>query len=250
MCLQFIDLIRRDVPTQLISYYDGNTRLSHPNISGNQTFGIGTHEVSSGKWYFEVWIKAEVNNVNIGIGTQGDVNSSGQHYHGYRSENGNISAASGTNDGSGATYTTGDVIGCAFDLDAGTIRWYKNGTIQSTTTGIDTTNSYIPFVKGTTSEESVVNFGQDMTFAGYKTGGADASPSSDANGIGKFFYAPPTGHLTLCSKNLSESSVNTALGNQPEKNFACVQYNGSSSGQSITGLGFQFRLCLVERAFW
>ena len=74
-----------------ISYYDGNTRLSHPNASGNQTFGIGTHEVSSGKWYFEVWIKAEVNNVNIGIGTQGDVNSSGQHYHGYRSENGNIS---------------------------------------------------------------------------------------------------------------------------------------------------------------
>ena len=82
----------------------------------------------------------------------------------------------------GATYTTGDVIGCAYDLDAGTIRWYKNGTIQSTTTGIDTTNSYIPFVKGTTSEESVVNFGQDMTFAGYKTGGADASlPVAQAN---------------------------------------------------------------------
>ena len=226
--------IRRDVATQPISYYDGNTRLSHPNASGNQTFGIGTHEVSSGKWYFEVWIKAASSNINIGIGTQGDINSSGQHYHGYRMT-GAISAASGTNDGSGATYTTGDVIGCAFDLDAGTIKWYKNGTLQSTTTGIDS-NDYIPFVKGTTSEEEVVNFGQDMTFAGYKTGGADASPST---GPGKFFYAPPTGHLALCSKNLSESPLNTAQGNQPEKNFACVQYNGTGSIQSITGVGFQ-----------
>ena len=58
----------------------------------------------------------------------------------------NIRTASGTNDGSGATYTTGDVIGCAFDLDVKQLRWYKNGTLQSTTTGIDA-NSYIPFVK-------------------------------------------------------------------------------------------------------
>ena len=68
----------------VISYYDGNTRLSHPNASGNQTFGIGTHEVSSGKWYFEVWINSENGNTNIGIGTQGDINSLNQHYHGYR----------------------------------------------------------------------------------------------------------------------------------------------------------------------
>ena len=68
-------------------------------LVGNQPLVL-EHMKRGGKWYFEVWIKAEVNNVNIGIGTQGDVNFSGQHYHGYRSENGNISAASGTNDGS------------------------------------------------------------------------------------------------------------------------------------------------------
>ena len=106
-----------------------------------------------------------------------------------------------------------------------------NGTIQSTTTGIDTTNSYIPFVKGTTSEESVVNFGQDMTFAGYKTGGADASSSGSTN-----FSMRLQLDIWLCSKNLSESSVTTAqVINQ--KRTLLVQYNGPSSGQSITGLG-------------
>ena len=127
-------------------------------------------------------------------------------------------------------------------MDVGTIKWYKNNTLQSTTTGIDS-NSYIPFVKGTTSEESVTNFGQDSDFIGYKLSGAGTI--IDANGVGEFYYAPPTGHLMLCSKNLAESPLNTALGNQPEKNFACVQYNGTGSIQSITGF-VSTRLYLVE----
>ena len=74
--------IRRDVPTHnCIKVNHHHTMMEIQDClilthSGNQTFGIGTHEVSSGKWYFEVWIKAENgNNVNIGIGTQGDINS-------------------------------------------------------------------------------------------------------------------------------------------------------------------------------
>ena len=232
--------VRRDeltVPT----YYRGNRHISYPNAGGNQTFGAATHTVSRGKWYFEVYVKAENGNMNIGIGVQGDVNSSGSafsgaHYHGYRSTNGAISAASGSSSGSGDTYTTGDVIGCAFDLDSAsrTIKWYKNGTLQSTTTGIDA-NDYIIFVKGTTSEESVVNFGQDSNFDTYKTGGAGAA---DGNGVGTFYYAPPTGHLAICSKNIKESPVNTALGDQPEKNFSVTTWTGDDTNNRVIALDF------------
>tara|TARA_B100000085_G_C18556837_1_gene518073 strand:- start:52 stop:3279 length:3228 start_codon:yes stop_codon:yes gene_type:complete len=228
--------IRRDVNSNIPAYYRGNRHISYPNAGGNQTFGMATHTVSRGKWYFEVFVKAENGNMNIGIGTQGDVNSSGQHYHGYRSTNGAISAASGSSGGSGASYTTGDVIGCAFDLDSAsrTIKWYKNGTLQSTTTGIDA-NDYIIFVKGTTSEESVVNFGQDSDFDGYKTGGAGAA---DGNSIGTFYYAPPTGHLAICSKNIKESPLNTALGDQPEKNFSVTTWTGDNTNNRAIALDF------------
>ena len=60
--------LRRDVNNYIPSYYNGNTHISYPNAGGNQTFGIGTHEVSRGKWYFEVFVKAENGNINIGIG--------------------------------------------------------------------------------------------------------------------------------------------------------------------------------------
>ena len=100
----------------IIFHHIINRHISYPNASGNQTFGMATHTVSRGKWYFEVYVKAENGNINIGIGTQGDLNASGQHYHGYRMT-GDISAASGSSSGAGASYTTGDVIGCAFDLD-------------------------------------------------------------------------------------------------------------------------------------
>ena len=43
-----------------------------------------------------------------------------------------------------------------------------------------------------------VNFGQDGTFAGT----VSAGNNSDANGIGNFKYAVPTGFLAICTRNL------------------------------------------------
>ena len=48
------------------------------------------------------------------------------------------------------------------------------------------------------SYNTVYNFGQDGTFAGNKT----AQGNTDANGYGNFFYAPPSGAKSLCSKSL------------------------------------------------
>ena len=43
------------------------------------------------------------------------------------------------------------------------------------------------------------NFGQDSSFAGSKT----AQGNQDGNGIGDFFYAPPSGFLALMYRELT-----------------------------------------------
>jgi hypothetical protein len=42
------------------------------------------------------------------------------------------------------------------------------------------------------------NFGQDGTFGGTET----AQGNADGNGVGNFYYAPPTNYLALCTKNI------------------------------------------------
>mgnify|MGYP003303277851 FL=1 len=43
-----------------------------------------------------------------------------------------------------------------------------------------------------------MNYGQDSSFNGAKT----RQNNSDDNDVGDFYYAPPTGFLALCTKNL------------------------------------------------
>ena len=85
------------------------------------------------------------------------------------------------------------------------------------------------------------NFGQDSTFGGEVTAGGNA----DANGFGDFYYAPPTGFLALSTANLTISADIDPAGDDgadenPTKQFGVVSYTGNSTtGQTITGLGFQ-----------
>ena len=76
---------------------------------------------------------------------------------------------------------------------------------------------------------SVVNFGQDSSFAGNKT----AQGNQDGNDIGDFYYAPPSGFLALCTSNLPDSAV------APSEHFNTVLYTGNGGTPSITGVGFQ-----------
>jgi hypothetical protein len=74
----------------------------------------------------------------------------------------------------------------------------------------------------------VINFGQDGTFAGNETAGGNA----DDNGYGNFLYAPPTGFLALCTKNLPEPAV------VPSEHFSAILHS-TTGGASLTGVGFQ-----------
>jgi hypothetical protein len=76
-----------------------------------------------------------------------------------------------------------------------------------------------------------VNFGQNSSFSGTKT----KQGNQDANGIGDFYYAPPSDHLALCTRNIPSPEI--AL---PEDNFNIVLWTGDASSPSPTrAVGFQ-----------
>jgi hypothetical protein len=91
---------------------------------------------AAGKWYWEVKIDTDVPDtaIRVGIGTSaasldsgvGD-NANGYGYGGFSGKK----WYNGANPAYGSTYTTGDVIGVALDLDAGKIWWARNNSWQA-----------------------------------------------------------------------------------------------------------------------
>ena len=77
---------------------------------------------------------------------------------------------------------------------------YEIGTVDSSTYGVDDLIAIGMTPNGSTSKNHF-NFGQDSTFNGVKTSGS--ANAADGNGVGDFYYTPPTGFVALCSKNLT-----------------------------------------------
>jgi hypothetical protein len=82
------------------------------------------------------------------------------------------------------------------------------------------------------------------TVASYTTGdiisayvSLDKQNNSDGNGYGDFYYAPPSGYLALCTKNLATELTPTI--DDGSQYFNTVLYTGTGSDLSITGVGFQ-----------
>jgi len=89
---------------------------------------------SSGKWYFETTIDANTSITGIGVGTTaaflGSFVGGDAYGWGYQSLSG-YKRHSGAQLVYGAGFTTGDIIGTAFDIDNGEIWWSKNGVWQA-----------------------------------------------------------------------------------------------------------------------
>jgi hypothetical protein len=137
-----------------------------------------TFSVDSGQWYFEVLNSGDNN--SVGIWLESTANSS--TYGGnsvVRYAIGSVGAAN-------------DVFSFKLDVDSGTFEYAING-------GSYTSTSFTPsggYKVGITrwdiaNKTDIFNFGQDSSFAGNKT----AQGNTDANGIGDFYYAPPSGYL-------------------------------------------------------
>ena len=82
------------------------------------------------------------------------------------------------------------------------LKFYKNNAVQNSGTAIDMTASthsgfYFPGTSktGTATCTFEYNFGGCPAFA-------LSSAANDGNGYGNFEYAPPSGFLAICTKNL------------------------------------------------
>ena len=110
----------------------------------------------------------------------------------------------------GNSYTNGDTIGVAFDADAGSIYFYKNGTIQNSGTAAYTGLTSGPYFPAFSFRDSgstfTANFGQRP-----------------------FKYTLPTGYKSLCTQNLPDPLI--ADGSD---HFLAKAYSGNGSTQSIT----------------
>ena len=185
-----------------------NGNLNYVGGAANQT--LGTIGMSSGKWYWEdhkisgtygatgiALADAPLNN-HPGQGNSWAYNKNGNKWH------------NGSQSSYGATWDSGDTIGIAFDADAGTLVFYKNGVSQGTAfTGL-TNGPY--FVTGA-----------DNSVTGYFNFGA----------TGSFKYAPPAGYKALCTQNLTDPTI--ADGSDY---FETKLYDGNGTTQTISGFSF------------
>jgi hypothetical protein len=194
----------------------GLAALSAANLRFNGSSGesvIGTQGMSSGKWYWEIVYSTLGTTPDVGIiQLPGNMSSypAGQKHYLYRSDGNKRS------DGPGpvayaATWTTGDVIGTAFDADAGSITFYKNNVSQGVAFSGIAASEY-PFFPGASVNASTgdVNFGQRP-----------------------FVYTPPTGFVALNTKNLPTPPIKRG-----DDGFAVLTRAGSNSPVTVTGLRF------------
>ena len=196
-----------------VQAYNGNTTWKS---QGSNQWGtiFSTIAPSTGKWYYEVKVGAIGGNAIVGVVDVADAranaatawyigqSSTGQGYQ-------NNGAASNGGASYGATYTTGDIIGCAMDLDNSKIYWSKNGTFQNsgvpnsgaTGTGaltLTANTNYAFAVTGYNTTTMNCNFGN-----GYFGTTAVSSAGTNASGNGIFEYDTPTGYTALSTKGLN-----------------------------------------------
>ena len=218
-----------------VTFSEGNLKVA---VGSSPVGGVrGTFGLTSGKWYWETFNNDTGNGVGIGVfGSTAAITAwpsivSGTLY---------ITAlknVNGTESSYGATYTDDDIIGVALNCDDGEITFYKNNASQGVITTIPTV-SFPAWADGSSAQgpSATINFGQDSSFAGAKT----AQGNADENGIGDFYYSPPSGFLSLCTANLPApvATIDPAQGGSPQDYFNTALYTGTGSLLAVT-TGFQ-----------
>ena len=159
---------------------------------------------SSGKWYMEM---TDLNNRYIGIGSGTDITT------GYATKyiqlmSGHDEFNDGSTSGAHTSWVDSDVIGCGYDIDNQTVKFYKNGTLIQTYTGVTTSLEYRWFSQQNSSGSAgtgQANFGQ------------------------RPFHTLPAGYKALCAANLPEPTIIKST-----DFFNVNLWSGNAGTQSIT----------------
>tara|TARA_R100001443_G_scaffold27140_3_gene40434 strand:- start:11087 stop:12571 length:1485 start_codon:yes stop_codon:yes gene_type:complete len=216
------------------SLLEGNLKITANGSDWNAgfaTFGVPL----SGKWYWENVITGNNNGYGGVVDRAEDLtvtNPTGGFIYVFWDGRKRVD---GTFSSYGATVSAGDIISYAINMDTSPrqITFYKNNSTQGTLdiTGSCATEDIFPYITSLTTNH--FNFGQDSSFAGIKT----AQNNADGNGIGDFYYSPPSGFLSICASNMPEVSAETVsyVGNgSTDGTFVYLGYLPSSFTISST----------------
>ena len=207
------------------------TQASSANTNNNYGRVRGTMYPTAGKWYMEIkyvsGYSATDGTVSLGIMTANAGRSSTYNY-GFNNNQGNGSSTVGYQNNGRVTFnaaeqttglttfTTGDIIGIAMDLDNNSLFISKNGTFFSNGTGTQNPASNTnPIYTGTgISDYKKFGFAPGINLYSNPNGVAQmnygaptftiSSGNADGNGYGNFEYAVPSGFYALCTKNLGQ----------------------------------------------
>ena len=185
--------------------------------------GVSAFEMRSGKWYWETTVGTIGGNVTFGV-SRSDLNSTfrgtGTVY--YRQDGQKV--VDGVNSAYGASYVANDVLGFAYDADAGTLTCYKNSSSQGTIT-ITSGSSY-----GWFPACALDNAGVGVTaFHTYNFGQR------------AFAYTPPSGFKALNTKNLPTPSIKKG-----SLYMDATLRTGTGATASVSSLGFQPDLVWIK----
>ena len=261
------------------TFSHGNTLFQHTSNAWRSS--IGTFALTSGKWYWEALQTADEsgNGFPIGIYDLKDNRFASNQEAAYPSQSnstyGEAHVAYTYHTSTRSSYRTngtetsfeditpgaaGDVWQCAFDADNGKLYFGKNNSWDNSgnpATGTNPTATSLSISPGgwtpitcsynsTNSESYIQNFGQDSSFAAQKSTGTAAA--ADGNGYGDFYYAPPSGFLSICSANTpTATAIDPIEEVKSSEFFDVVTYTGDGgTSTSITGLGFQPDWVLIK----
>ena len=200
---------------------EGNLEVQGNTTGGDYVGPSGTIGLTAGKWYWEGKLVTSAGAGSDIIGVTGTLPEDDGHQTGYY-----VDGYSYVNDGArvnnashsadwGATYDDDDIISVALDLTNLSIYFAKNGTWQDsgdpTSGATGTGEAYTVLAPALTKAGAYLPQVSEWSSAGQGTwqfnfGGCPAfaisSAAADGNGYGTFEYAPPSGYLAICTKNL------------------------------------------------
>ena len=194
------------------TFSEGNLKIV--TSSSLYCTNTSTFNLTKGKWHFEVKVGDSNGKNCIGIAGATTPHVSGDSTLAFGDSANEYSYTasgefrhSGSSTGSwGSSFTNGDIIGCAFDLDNNELFFYKNGTIQNSGTAYSITDPTSTLTGG--YFVGAGDFASDNTSTmEYNFGSPSYSISSgntDANGYGNFEYPVKSGHYSINSANLAE----------------------------------------------
>jgi hypothetical protein len=207
--------------TAVSTFSNGNTTSQGTNAS--YVNGGSSLMMSSGKFYAEMKYVATSNASRCWVGITEDVSEisrinqdAGSYNVIYRSQTGGLNIEGAGENSYGATFTTGDIIGIALDLDNNRLFFSKNGTWQNSGDPTSSTGAITTFTAPAStlsggwffasgSDSNAQNNTVSWNFGnGYFGTTAVASAGTNASNLGIFEYDVPSGYTALCTKGLNE----------------------------------------------